>query len=172
MIYTKDSHCSFCGNYIAHLAWPRRCPSCKQISYQNPLPIAVVLQPIDHGLLLIQRGDSLTKSWALPGGHVEVGESWEEAAVRELAEETGLIVSADLITSYWTVSTPATKHILIFGLAPSLSAEALPPFTPSAEIIGRQLCYAPTTTAFPLHDEAIRRFFAPKQNNSDQPIEG
>jgi 8-oxo-dGTP diphosphatase len=44
-----------------------------------------------HGrLLLVQRCDSGV--WELPGGHVEVGESALDAALRETAEESGLTV--------------------------------------------------------------------------------
>ena len=39
-------------------------------------------------LLMIERGDGY--GWAVPGGHVEHGETGLDAAVRELAEETGL----------------------------------------------------------------------------------
>jgi 8-oxo-dGTP pyrophosphatase MutT (NUDIX family) len=39
-------------------------------------------------LLMIERGDGY--GWAVPGGHVEPGETGERAAVRELAEETGM----------------------------------------------------------------------------------
>jgi ADP-ribose pyrophosphatase len=42
-------------------------------------------------LLMIERGDGY--GWAVPGGHVEPGESGLEAAIRELAEETGLTVA-------------------------------------------------------------------------------
>lgn len=40
-------------------------------------------------LLLQHRKDN--KSWGLPGGAMELGESLEEVAVREMEEETGLI---------------------------------------------------------------------------------
>jgi len=45
-------------------------------------------------LLMIERGDGY--GWAVPGGHVEPGETGTQAAVRELAEETGLAVTLEL----------------------------------------------------------------------------
>ena len=42
-------------------------------------------------VLLIQRGNEPFKNqWALPGGFIEMDETLEESAVRELHEETGL----------------------------------------------------------------------------------
>ena len=42
-------------------------------------------------VLLAQRGKQPSKGlWSLPGGHVELGETLEEAALRELMEETGV----------------------------------------------------------------------------------
>jgi len=43
-------------------------------------------------LLMIERRDG--HGWAVPGGHVEPGETGREAALRELAEETGLVAPA------------------------------------------------------------------------------
>jgi 8-oxo-dGTP diphosphatase len=46
-------------------------------------------------LLLVQRGhDPEAGRWSLPGGRVEPGETDAEALVREMREETGLIVTA------------------------------------------------------------------------------
>lgn len=54
------------------------------------LPGSVVLILNDHNELLLQhRADG---SWGLPGGIMELGESLEETARREVKEETGLDV--------------------------------------------------------------------------------
>ena len=47
----------------------------------------------DGALLLIRRGHAPSRGrWSLPGGRVEPGETAEQALVREVAEETGLVV--------------------------------------------------------------------------------
>jgi len=66
-------------------------------TYQHPRPALTVdcvvfgLDEADLKVLLIQRASPpFAGQWALPGGFVELDESLEEAARRELSEETGL----------------------------------------------------------------------------------
>ncbi|MEL6684669.1 MAG: NUDIX hydrolase [Pseudomonadota bacterium] len=46
-------------------------------------------------LLVKRKKEPNAKTWGFPGGHVELGETALEAAVRELAEETGVIGKAE-----------------------------------------------------------------------------
>ncbi|MGW6247948.1 NUDIX domain-containing protein [Streptomyces roseolus] len=56
----------------------------------------VVALTEDGRVLLIKRGwDPYEGHWALPGGHVDHGETGLRAAVRELEEETGVRVTED-----------------------------------------------------------------------------
>ena len=53
---------------------------------------AIIYHPM-KGIVLIERGhDPFKGRWALPGGFVDVGETVEDACVREAKEETSLDV--------------------------------------------------------------------------------
>jgi 8-oxo-dGTP diphosphatase len=39
-----------------------------------------------------RRGTHGKDTWSVPGGHLELGESWEECAIREITEETGMTI--------------------------------------------------------------------------------
>lgn len=56
-------------------------------------------------VLLLRRRDDGT--WALPGGGVEPGETWADAAVRECLEETGWHARIDSLLGIY--SDPATQ---------------------------------------------------------------
>lgn len=51
-------------------------------------------------MLLIEHGEGaghITGAWGIPAGGIDGGETARAAAVRELAEETGLLVDADAL---------------------------------------------------------------------------
>ena len=68
----------------------------------KPAAVAITLLPAEvgagsAGFLLTRRAEGLRGhggQWALPGGRCEAAESASEAALRELAEEVGLTLSA------------------------------------------------------------------------------
>lgn len=54
-------------------------------------------------VLLVERAKPPRGLWAFPGGHVELGESLEAAAARELHEETGLTASLQSLLGLYDV---------------------------------------------------------------------
>ncbi|MBE0431995.1 aspartate 1-decarboxylase [candidate division WOR-3 bacterium] len=68
------------------------CTQCGWVHYGNPLPSAVAfVRNEKNEVLLIKRGVQPGKGkWALPSGFVEADEIPEQAALRELQEETGI----------------------------------------------------------------------------------
>lgn len=60
---------------------------------RNPYPTVDVILEVEGGIVLIERKNE-PHGWALPGGFIDYGESTEDAARREVMEETQL--STDL----------------------------------------------------------------------------
>ena len=85
----------------------------------------------DGAVLFIRRGPGvfLAGRWELPGGTVEPGEAHEAAAVREVAEETGLAVHivGERARHSWMDVTgkPLRVHARIFDVAEEGSGDVV-----------------------------------------------
>ena len=70
---------------------------------------AIILHEVKGKLkIALAQHARATKSWVLPKGHVEAGETIEQAALREIYEETGLD-NVQLIKHLGTIMRESTK---------------------------------------------------------------
>jgi ADP-ribose pyrophosphatase YjhB (NUDIX family) len=121
--------CSRCGaklkeNVIDH---KRRlfCPACGFVQYSNPVPAAAVAIVQDGEILLVQRAIEPRKGlWSLPAGFIEIDESVQQCAVREVKEETNLDVElSGLLAVYSVFDDPRYICLLVVYSGKILAGE-------------------------------------------------
>jgi ADP-ribose pyrophosphatase YjhB (NUDIX family) len=100
---------------------------------------AIIFDPAREKLLLQRRNDN--GRWCLPGGHLEPGESAEEACAREVAEEMGLQVRVIRLIGIYT--TP--HRIIAYADGNRYQIVAL---SFEAEVTGGELRLSDETTEF------------------------
>ena len=102
-----DKYCSSCASPLelreANGAQRPVCPACGRVVYYDPKIAAVTIVSRKGKVLLIRRaGDPGYGRWSVPGGYVDRGEVVEEAAIREVQEETGLLVKIDRLVGLFS----------------------------------------------------------------------
>ena len=88
----------------------------------------VMVQDKSTGKVLVQERVKSWKGISFPGGHVEVGESFVDSAIREVREETGLDIrnlqSCGVI--HWSHNRNFNRYIVFLYKTTDFSGELLP----------------------------------------------
>ena len=148
-----------------------------EIQYKNPAPAVMVIQPVhllgSLGMLMIQRGiEPGYGKWGLPGGYMDLGESWQEAGARELKEETGVEIDPLTLELFGIDSPPSGKVVVIFAVAPPTRLKSWPDCE-SDEVLARMVLHNATFAqnslemAFPSHTEMLKKFWKEKKVVTD-----
>jgi ADP-ribose pyrophosphatase YjhB (NUDIX family) len=155
--------CSACGKPVLRQIPPGDnlprfvCGSCTLIHYHNPKIVAGCIPQWEDQILLCRRAiEPKSGLWTFPAGFMEIGESTEQAAVRETIEEAQAQVT--LITLHSVLSLPHIGQVYIvfignlktkqFGIGPeSLDVRLFHPSDIPWDSI-----------AFPVVKDALRRY--------------
>ncbi len=93
----------------------KHCSSCRFTHYNNPVAAAVAVIPHEGGFVLVKRKAAPKAGmYALPGGFINHGEGPREACVREVFEETGLVV--EVVRPLAEVKVPGHNEFIVFYL--------------------------------------------------------
>jgi ADP-ribose pyrophosphatase YjhB (NUDIX family)/GNAT superfamily N-acetyltransferase len=154
-------YCPQCGHLLERREQAGRvrdvCQACGFVYYHNPVPGVATIVEYAGGLVLVRRKEPpQAGGWCFPAGFVEAGESSEEAAVRECAEETGLQVAIGDLVGVYSFDDEPQGGIVIFYTARVTGGE-LRPGDDAAEARVFALPEIPRL-AFRTHREALERW--------------
>ncbi len=110
----RTRFCPACGAGLAtkNGGWIRVCSPCDTEHFPRIDPV-VMVRATHHERILLARHHAYPQAWSTLAGFVEPGETIEEAAVRELFEETGLVARVDALRYFGSQSWPLPSSLLM-----------------------------------------------------------
>lgn len=163
--YVKGSYCSYCGSKFAEQKlWPRICFRCSNTTWSNPLPVAVAILNVwdgnKLGTLIQQRGiDPHKGGWALTGGYIDHGETWQQAIVREVREELGLVTREEDYLLGDVMSNTDKTVMLTFSICLKTFFMDEIKFVPNDEVLDIKIVHEAIELAFPTHTAFLKERF-------------
>jgi len=119
----RSRYCGYCGKPTEWLVgeWGRSCPSCEAHAHPAIHPCAIVLVTRPGEVLLTRKPTWAPNRYSLVAGFQEFGESLEEAAIRETAEETGVV--ADNVRYVGSQCWPFPSQVMVGFVADFVSGD-------------------------------------------------
>jgi ADP-ribose pyrophosphatase YjhB (NUDIX family) len=106
------------------------CPDCGTVHYKNPLVVCGVVPVYGDKVLLCKRGiEPRYGKWTLPAGFMELEESVEEGAQRELFEEAVAKVELGPLLTVLSVPRIGQVHMMYLGTLAEPKFETTPEST-------------------------------------------
>ena len=153
----------FCPQCAEPLAAPTGCRRCGWIHYVDP-KVAVVVLALDEQdrLLYVRRNhEPAMYQWAWPSGFVDAGERVEDAAVREVREETGVEVEIEELLGVWSATG---DQVVLIGFRARAVGGALRPGSEALAAAWVPLRSARQRQHVFRHDaEILRSFLGPER---------
>ena len=112
--------CQRCGSRVAEQLHQDQmrpvCTSCGAVVFLDPKVVAGVIAAIDGRVVMVRRNmEPGIGRWTFPAGFVDRGEGVEEAAVREMEEESGLKVRSSGLLGVYSKTGEAIVLIIYSG---------------------------------------------------------
>ena len=111
--------CSQCGHSVRQIIpvgdnrQRHVCPSCDEVFYKNPRIIAGCIPVWQDKVLLCKRAIEPRRGfWTLPAGFMEIGETTEQAAIRETLEEAEAIVKTEGVYAVFNLPNIAQVYMI------------------------------------------------------------
>ena len=119
------------------------CPECDHVFFDAPSPAVIIALTNADRILLTKKISGVHSYWGLVSGHVKQGETAEEAAIREVREETGLeIFNLTILRTYMMKA----NNLLMIGFSAKTNSSIVSQSKELAE-----------TTWFKMHDQLPMR---------------